>query len=61
VVITTEWLRALQAIRSRHPMPLQSKTHREDFIRFGGHSVSKTPDPIPNSAVKCYCANGTAS
>ena len=29
--------------------------------RFGGHSVSKTPDPIPNSAVKCHSANGTAS
>jgi hypothetical protein len=28
---------------------------------FGGHSASKTPDPIPNSAVKCRCANGTAS
>ncbi len=31
------------------------------LIRFGGHSTSKTPDPIPNSAVKCRRANGTAS
>ena len=31
------------------------------FTRFGGHSASKTPDPIPNSAVKCRRADGTAS
>jgi len=31
------------------------------FPRFGGHSASKTPGPIPNPAVKCRRANGTAS
>ncbi len=31
------------------------------FFRFGGHSVSETPDPIPNSAVKRHSADGTAS
>jgi hypothetical protein len=31
------------------------------LLRFGGHSTSKTPDPFPNSAVKCRRANGTAS
>jgi hypothetical protein len=25
----------------------------------GGHSVGVPPDPIPNSAVKPDCANGT--
>jgi hypothetical protein len=25
----------------------------------GGHSAGKTPDPIPNSAVKTRCADGT--
>jgi hypothetical protein len=29
--------------------------------RFGGHSVSKTPGSIPNPAVKCHSADGTAS
>jgi hypothetical protein len=28
---------------------------------FGGHSTSKTPGSIPNPAVKCRRANGTAS
>ena len=28
---------------------------------FGGHSESKTPGSIPNPAVKCLCADGTAS
>ena len=31
------------------------------FPRFGGHSTSKTPGSIPNPAVKCRCADGTAS
>jgi hypothetical protein len=31
------------------------------LLWFGGHSAGKTPDPIPNSAVKCQHANGTAS
>ena len=31
------------------------------FIWFGDHSTSKTPGPIPNPAVKCRRANGTAS
>ena len=34
---------------------------RAAFLWFGGHSTGKTPDPIPNSAVKCRHANGTAS
>ena len=37
------------------------KSRRGDFIRFGGHSVSKTPGPFPNPAVKCHRANGTAT
>jgi len=28
-------------------------------LQLGGHSVSDTPDPIPNSAVKPDCADGT--
>ena len=38
--------------------------HVEEFkglLWFGGHSASKTPGPIPNPAVKCCCADGTAS
>ena len=31
------------------------------FSRFGGHSTSETPGPIPNPAVKRCRANGTAS
>ena len=31
------------------------------FIWFGGYSRSKTPGPIPNPAVKCPSADGTAS
>jgi len=27
--------------------------------RPGGHSEEITPDPIPNSAVKILCADGT--
>jgi hypothetical protein len=36
-----------------------------DLVQFpkifsGGYSVGETPDPIPNSEVKSYCADGTA-
>ena len=37
------------------------KTPSRSLVWFGGYSTSKTPDPIPNSAVKCRRANGTAS
>ena len=40
---------------------LQNSRARMLFLWFGGHSASKTPDPIPNSAVKCCSADGTAS
>ena len=30
-----------------------------DFPRFGGHSASETPGPIPNPEVKHCRANGT--
>jgi hypothetical protein len=39
----------------------KQKQSLEVLIRFGGHSASETPDPIPNSAVKHGCADGTAS
>ena len=42
------------------PFP-QSKGKQGLLVRFGGHSASETPDPIPNSAVKSRCADGTAS
>jgi hypothetical protein len=29
-------------------------------VSSGGYSVGETPDPIPNSAVKPYSADGTA-
>ena len=31
-----------------------------DHFLSGGHSEGETPDPIPNSAVKPLCADGTA-
>ena len=31
------------------------------FRRPGGHSEEPIPDPIPNSAVKVLCADGTES
>jgi|TARA_A200000159_G_scaffold74408_1_gene69136 hypothetical protein len=36
-----------------------------DLVQFpkifsGGYSIGETPDPIPNSEVKSYCADGTA-
>ena len=31
------------------------------FCWFGGYSVGETHDPIPNSNVKPYSANGTTS
>src|SRR5882757_5686035 len=31
------------------------------FCRPGGHSEGILPDPIPNSAVKAFCAHGTAA
>ena len=41
--------------------PCDRHPHSLSFLWFGGYSTSKTPDPIPNSAVKCRRANGTAS
>jgi hypothetical protein len=35
--------------------------HRSVFRRPGGHSEEPIPDPIPNSAVKFLCADGTKS
>jgi hypothetical protein len=31
------------------------------LCRPGGHSEGILPDPIPNSAVKAFCAHGTAA
>ena len=33
--------------------------HRSVLRRPGGHSEEPIPDPIPNSAVKVLCADGT--
>ena len=33
----------------------------DSFSRPGGYGEVKTPEPIPNSAVKCFSANGTLS
>ena len=35
--------------------------HRSVLRRPGGHSEEPLPDPIPNSAVKVLCADGTKS
>ena len=50
-------------LRARGPRSAAEKANgfTLPLSRFGGHSTSKTPDPIPNSAVKCRRANGTAS
>ena len=36
-----------------------SLLHRSVLRRPGGHSEEPLPDPIPNSAVKVLCADGT--
>ncbi len=51
------------AVSLRETLSATKPNPRSDvvFPRFGGHSVSKTPGSIPNPAVKCHRANGTAS
>ena len=39
--------------------PRYSRTHVAPAPLPGGYSVGVPPDPIPNSAVKPDCANGT--
>ena len=51
-------------VRTRRDLPLANTaciSQIEDFPRFGGHSASETPGPIPNPEVKHCCADGTAS
>jgi hypothetical protein len=42
-------------------MQKDSLLHRSVLCRPGGHSEEPLPDPIPNSAVKVLCADGTKS
>ena len=47
-----------------YPHPHQAQLDGEQYSRTilpGGHSVGVPPDPIPNSAVKPDCANGTTA
>ena len=46
---------------SGDPVALLRRALYQEFIWFGDHSASKTPGPIPNPAVKCRSADGTAS
>ena len=39
---------------------MYNKNHLQDRER-GDHSTVVPPDPIPNSAVKRRCANGTSA
>jgi hypothetical protein len=55
--------RALMAKRKTTPDHSGDKSllHRSVLCRPGGHSEEPLPDPIPNSAVKVLCADGTKS
>ena len=55
---------ALLVVRGPGPSPGRNTAASAcvaSLSRFGGHSTSKTPDPVPISEVKCRRANGTAS
>ena len=41
------------------PFAFFSLLHRSVLRRPGGYSEEPLPDPIPNSAVKVLCADGT--
>ena len=46
--------------RGPHQVPLDGDMYSRTLLP-GGHSVGVPPDPIPNSAVKPDCANGTTA
>ena len=56
---TISILRAPESITARRGTPQITCTHVTPAPLPGGYSVGVPPDPIPNSAVKPACANGT--
>src|SRR5258706_16210709 len=53
-------LRSPCRIHSR-AVRVQTRNLISVLCRPGGHSEGILPDPIPNSAVKAFCVNGTAA
>ena len=55
----TMWMIQVDARYKVHASILPQPPHARAASLPGGHSVGVPPDPIPNSAVKPDCANGT--
>ena len=51
---------ACSAKPREYTLPSDPILQSHGFAWPGGHGEGQAPDPIPNSAVKALCANGTA-
>jgi hypothetical protein len=54
--MSSRWWRTLRGAAGAWTRPLE----RGNAQKFGGDIEEVTPDPIPNSEVKLFGANGTA-